>query len=48
MAANGSRHFETNIKTEIIKLNLFLKTMQTHTQFTNVIFVYYVNNNFIG
>ena len=47
MAANGGRHFEINIKIKIIKLNLFLKSMHTHTQFTNVIFVYYVNNHFL-
>ena len=36
------------LKQKIIKLNLFLKTMHIHTQFTNGIFVYYVNNHFIG
>ena len=46
MAANGGGHFEINIKTENYKLNLLLKSMHTHTQFTNVIFVYYVNNHF--
>ena len=36
------------LKLKIIKLNLFLKSMHTPTQFTNVIFVYYVNNHFMG
>ena len=27
MAANGGRYFEINIKTKIIKLSLFLKSM---------------------
>ena len=33
---------------KIIKLNLFLKSMHTHTHLTNVIFVYYANNHFYG
>ena len=48
MAANGGRHFEIDIKTTMIKLNLFLKRMHTHTHLTNVIFVYYANNHFVG
>ena len=52
MAANGGRHFEINIKTEnyikLYKLEIFLKSMHTRTQFTNVIFVYYVNNHVMG
>ena len=47
MAANGGRHFEVNIKLKIIKHNLFLKSMHTHTHLTNVIFVYYANNHFM-
>ena len=48
MATNGSRHFEMSLKLKIIKLNLFLKSMHNHKQFTNLIFVNYVNNNFMG
>ena len=48
MAANGGRHFKMPFKLKIMKLNLFLKSMHKHTQFTNVIFVYYVNNHFLG
>ena len=48
MATNGGRHFEMPLKLKIIKLNLFLKSMHKHTQFTNVIFDYYVNNHFMG
>ena len=39
MATNGGRHFEMPLKLKIIKLNLFLKSIQKHTQFTNVIVV---------
>ena len=48
MAANGGCHFEINIKTENYPTHLFLKSMHTHTHLTNVIFVYYANNHFIG
>ena len=48
MAANGGRHFEINFKLKNIKLNSFLKSMHTHTHLTNVIFVYYANNHFMG
>ena len=48
MATNGGLHFEMPLKLKIIKLNLFLKSMHKHTQLTNVIFVYYVNNHFMG
>ena len=48
MATNGGRHFEMPLKLKIIKLNKFLKSMHKHTQFTNVIFVYYENNHFMG
>ena len=44
----GGRHFEMPFKLKIMKLNLFLKSMHKHIQFTNVIFVYYVNNHFFG
>ena len=36
------------LKLKIIKLSLFLKSTYTHTQFTNVIFVCYVDNHFMG
>ena len=45
MATNGGRHFEMPLNLKIIKLNLFLKIMQKHTEFTNSICVYYVNNH---
>ena len=48
MATNGDRYFEMQLKLKIIKLNLFLKNMNKHIQFTNVIFDYYVNNHFMG
>ena len=48
MATNGGRHFEMPLKLKIRKLNLFLKSMHKHTQFTNVIFVYHVSNHFMG
>ena len=34
------------LKLKIIKHSLFLKSMHTPTQFTNVIFVYYVKQSF--
>ena len=34
--------------TKMTKLNLFLKSVHKHTQFTNVTFVYYVSNQFMG
>ena len=36
------------LEPKIIKLNLFLKTMHTYTHLTKVIFVCYVNTQFIG
>ena len=48
MAANGGHHFEINIKTEIIKLNLFLNSMQTFAHLTNVRLVFHATNNFVG
>ena len=48
MSTNGDRHFEMALKQKIIQLSLFLKSMHQHTQFTNVIIVYYVNNHFMG
>ena len=36
------------VNLKITKLNLFIKSMHTHTQMTNVIFVYYANNLFKG
>ena len=48
MAANGGRHFETEIKTENYKPNLFLKRMHTHTHLITVILSYYANNNYRG
>ena len=35
-------------KSKIMKLNLFLKNMHTLALLTTTIFVYYVNNNFMG
>ena len=50
MAANEVRHFEIKFKPKMIKLNLFLKSMHTHTHLTKfiVIFVYYADNHFMG
>ena len=48
MAGNEGRHFEININTEIIKLNLFLKSMQTPAHLTNVMLVFHATNNFVG
>ena len=42
------RYFEIKIKTEIIKPNLFLKSMHIHTQLTNVILFYYAYIHFMG
>ena len=47
MATNGGRHFEMPLKLKVINFNLFLKAY-INIQFTNVIFVYYVNNHFMG
>ena len=47
-AANGGRHFKINIKLKIMKLNLFLKSMQTHAHLTNVILIYYASNHFVS
>ena len=45
MATNGGRHFEVALKQKIIKLNIFLKSIP---QYTNVNYVYYVNDHFMG
>ena len=47
ITANGGRHFEINFKTEIIKLNLFLRSMQAHAHLTNVMLVFHATNSFV-
>ena len=47
MAANGGRHFEINMKVQNYE-NLFLNNMHTLAFLTTAIFVYYINNHFIG
>ena len=49
MAANGGCILKLSLKFKIMKLNLFLKNMHTHTLFTTTctIFAYYVNNQFM-
>ena len=49
MAANGGRHFEINMKVHNYEtLFFFLKNMHTLALLKTAIFVYYVNNNFMG
>ena len=47
MAANGGRHFEITLQLKI-KFNRIHKSMDTHTHLTDVIFVRYANNHFMG
>ena len=48
MAVNGGRHFEINSKIKNYETYLFFKNMHTNTLLTTAIFVYYVNNHFMG
>ena len=45
MAANGGHHFEINMKVQNYET---LKNIHTLALLTTVIFIYYVNNDFMG
>ena len=48
MVACIGSHFEINTKTENNKTQFISQSMHTHTHLMDVIFVYHVNNHFMG